>query len=116
MPRLNLVVLRCEDVDRAAAFYAELGLHFEKHAHGSGPLHYACEESGMVFELYPASEKSPATKSTRIGFVVDDVDACIDALGQVGAKVVTPPADSPWGRRAVIRDLDGHTVELTANA
>ena len=116
MARLNLVVLRCEDIDRAASFYAELGLPFEKHAHGAGPLHYACEQSGMVFELYAASEKSPVTKSTRIGFVVDDVDARVEALEQVGAGVITPPTDSPWGRRAVIRDLDGHTVELTTGS
>jgi lactoylglutathione lyase len=114
MARLNLVVLRCEDIDRAASFYAELGLRFEKHAHGTGPLHYACEESGLVFELYPASEKSPVTKSARIGFVVDDVDARVRALAEVGGKIGTPPADSPWGRRAVIRDLDGHSIELTA--
>ena len=114
MPRLNLVVLRCKDIDQAASFYAELGLQLEKHAHGAGPLHYACEQAGIVFELYPASEKSPATKSTRIGFVVDDVDARVQALGEVGGKIVTPPADSRWGRRAVVRDIDGHTVELTA--
>jgi predicted enzyme related to lactoylglutathione lyase len=68
----------------------------------------------LVFELYPASEKAPVTKSARIGFVVDDVDACVKNLEQVGATVITPSADSPWGRRAVIRDLDGQTVELTA--
>jgi lactoylglutathione lyase len=114
MPNLSLVVLRCKDIDRAASFYAELGLQLEKHAHGAGPLHYACEQAGIVFELYPASDKSPVTSSTRIGFAVEDVDASVDALTRIGAKVVSPPADSPWGRRAVIRDLDGHTVELTA--
>jgi len=70
----------------------------------------------MVFELYPASQKSPVTTSVRIGFTVEDVDVSVTDLERVGAKVVTPPADSPWGRRAVVRDLDGHTVELTTGA
>lgn len=26
--------------------------------------------------------------------------------------IVSSPADSEWGRRAVVKDLDGHTVEL----
>jgi len=29
-----------------------------------------------------------------------------------GAEIVNGPHDSPWGRRAVVRDFDGHTVEL----
>ena len=50
---LNLVVIRAEDIDRAAAFYGLLGLEFQKHRHGSGPEHYASEERGIVFEIYP---------------------------------------------------------------
>lgn len=116
MPRLNLVVLRCTNIDAAAAFYAQLDLVFEKHAHGSGPEHYASEQEGMVFELYPASEKSPVTKSARIGFVVDDVDACFASVEAGRGVIVSPPADSPWGRRAVVRDIDGHAIELTGKA
>ena len=33
-----------------------------------------------------------------------------------GAEVVTPPSDSEWGRRAVVKDLDGHIVELVTKA
>jgi len=29
-----------------------------------------------------------------------------------GANVVSAPSDSEWGRRAVLKDFDGHTVEL----
>jgi predicted enzyme related to lactoylglutathione lyase len=32
---------------------------------------------------------------------------------QLGAAVVSPPADSPWGLRAVLADPDGHRVEIT---
>lgn len=49
-PRLNLVVLRVADLDRAAAFYRLLGFEFTKHAHGSGPEHYA-SDSKMAIEL-----------------------------------------------------------------
>lgn len=111
-PRLNLLVLRCADIDRAATFYSRLGFHFTQHAHGKGPIHHAAETGGTVFELYPQTEKSGSSAGTRLGFAVENVDAAVTALIEVGAVVVTPAADSEWGRRAVIRDLDGHTVEL----
>ena len=110
IPRLNLVVLRVADLERSAAFYRTLGLTFTKHAHGSGPEHYASEADGFVFELYPATAKQPATASARIGFAVVDVDATLAAVA--GSSVVTPAADSPWGRWAVVADPDGHRVEL----
>ncbi|WP_052573815.1 VOC family protein [Haloferula sp. BvORR071] len=115
-PRLNLVVLRSPDIHRAAEFYRRLGLSFTLHKHGSGPEHYASENSGMVFEIYPLGAKSTPTTGTRIGFRVYNVDAILSALLETGTEVVTAPADSEWGRRAVVRDRDGHLVELVAPA
>lgn len=112
--RLNLLVLRVADLERAAAFYRELGLDFARHAHGKGPEHLAAEGEGLVFELYPATEQHPASSSARLGFAVDDVDAAFAKLTAVpGAKGVSPPKDSEWGRRAVVADPDQHRVELT---
>jgi hypothetical protein len=34
------------------------------------------------------------------------------SLIEVGGELVSPAADSEWGRRAVVKDLDGHIVEL----
>lgn len=114
-PLLNLVVLRSPDIDRAASFYQKIGLEFEKHAHGKGPEHYASEVSGMVFEIYPETEKSKPTAGTRIGFRVESVDEVVSLLEQAGARIITRAADSPWGRRAVVADLDGHVVELVCS-
>ena len=111
-PQLNLVVLRSSDIERGATFYRELGLTFTRHAHGSGPEHYTSEVNGFVFEIYPSTSKSPPTVGTRIGFKVDSVDEVVRLLSRFGAVVITPPADSEWGRRAVVKDFDGHVVEL----
>jgi hypothetical protein len=112
-PHLNLIVLRSPDIDRAATFYSTLGLLFTKHVHGSGPEHYASEVAGLVFEIYPQTPKSGSTVGTRIGFRVDAVDELVRLLVSLGASVIPPPSDSEWGRRAVLRDLDGHVVEIT---
>ena len=110
--RLNLVVLRVADLERSVVFYQALGLNFTKHAHGAGPLHYACEEDGLVFELYPASAQQPISASARVGFIVVNIGSVITVLSSMNVNIVTPPADSPWGRRAVVADPDGHRVEL----
>ena len=58
--RLNLVVLRSPDVERAKRFYELLGLTFAKHRHGSGPEHYASEDGPLVFEIYAAEDAAEA--------------------------------------------------------
>jgi lactoylglutathione lyase len=110
---LNLVVIRSPDLERSASFYRVLGLSFQKHRHGSGPEHLITELGPIVFEIYPREDDSDSTASTRIGFRVPSVDAAVEQLQQIGVTVVSPPKDSPWGRRAVVDDFDGHRVELT---
>lgn len=112
--RPNLTVLRCADIDVSAAFYRLIGLEFEKHSHGTGPEHYAASDGIWTFELYPASTKFPASSSTRIGFAVESCDKVADQLGVAGFSLIAAPADSPWGRRAVAQDPDGHRVELSS--
>jgi len=109
---LNLVVLRFQDIDRAAAFYSRLGLCFERHRHGKGAEHFAAELPGGVFELYTQTSDTPATLGTRIGFKVASVDAVVAALGDYPGAVVVAPKDSEWGRRAVVADPEGHRIEL----
>jgi lactoylglutathione lyase len=111
-PFVNLVVLRSADIDHAATFYSAMGLLFVKHRHGTGPEHYSSEVAGFVFEIYPLGSGQPPTTSSRIGFSVDDVDSVVRLLEAVDGIVISAPRDSEWGRRAVMKDLDGHSVEL----
>ncbi len=109
---LNLVVLRSKDLDRAAAFYTQLGVRFTAHQHGNGPKHFAAELGGTVFELYPMAPDGASTLGTRIGFRVPSLDRALAALSEFPKALVTPAKDSEWGRRAVVADPDGHRVEL----
>lgn len=111
-PTANLLVLRSPDIHRAAAFYQALGLLFTPERHGDGPEHYSSSVNGFVFELYPLGAGRTPTSSVRLGFSVDSVDELVPLVQGAGGEVVTGPHDSPWGRRAVVKDLDGHTIEL----
>jgi lactoylglutathione lyase len=110
-PILNLVVIRTEDIDSLAAFYSAIGFEFEKHRHGSGPEHYASENGGAVFEIYPIG-KGVATTGTRIGFRVSSVDESVTAATSAGGSLLSKAQDSEWGSRAVVLDPAGHKVEL----
>jgi lactoylglutathione lyase len=112
MAVLNLVVLRSRDLERAAAFYSRLGLSFAKHRHGNGPEHLSAELNGAVFELYPQASDGASTLGTRIGFSVLSVDEAVKAVSEFPEAVLSGAKDSEWGRRAVVKDPDGHRVEL----
>lgn len=107
---LNLLVLRCRDLAECRAFYEVLGLAFVEHAHGSGPMHFACEIDGFVFELYPAAAASGADQ-TGVGFSVEKLDAVRDCFVRLGFS----PAEikqTEWGVSFVVRDPDGRRVEI----
>lgn len=112
MPRLNLLVLRARDPDTLATFYTALGLRFSQHRHGNGPEHYAAEEGGSVFEIYPANAGAPS-QGVRVGFAVDNVAGAFSRACEAGGTAISPPSASPWGLRAVVNDLEGHRVELS---
>lgn len=115
-PVANLLVIRSPDMDRAVKFYTQMGMLFARHSHGKGPKHYSSEVCGFLFEIYPQRNPNDTTKNTRIGFSVDDVHGVVTMLQQIGATILTLPTDTEWGRRAVVKDFDGHVVELTTPA
>jgi lactoylglutathione lyase len=108
---LNLLVIRSADIDRSRQFYEQFGFAFEPHQHGKGAPHLAAERDGFVFEIYPSQGKD--TSATRLGFAVNRIEETIERLVFVGGQVISQPKASPWGKRAVIMDPDGHKVELT---
>lgn len=107
---LNLVVIRARDMERVARFYAALGVCFERHRHG-GPEHLSSSGGGVVFEIYPA-RSGESTISTRLGFSVPSLEGALSDLRGINATVLAEPSETPYGRRAVVEDFEGHKVEL----
>jgi lactoylglutathione lyase len=109
--RPTLLTVRSKDLVQAERFYCQLGITFTRHAHG-GPEHLSAESGGMVFEIYPLASNQLPTSSTRLGFAVENVSTTLQDLVKIGAEVIQTPRVSAWGLRAVVRDGDGHCVEL----
>ncbi|WP_433476950.1 VOC family protein [Spirillospora sp. CA-142024] len=95
---MALLVLYTDHLEESRRFYSRLGLTFHKEQHGNGPEHYAAVlPDGVVIELYPATERRPAT-SARLGF-------------NVTGHTMTPPMKAG---RHLLDDPDGRTVEVHA--
>jgi catechol 2,3-dioxygenase-like lactoylglutathione lyase family enzyme len=109
---LSLVVIRARDIDRLAIFYTALGFHFTKHRHGKGPEHLSSTIGETVFEIYPVNSANESTISTRLGFSVPSLRDALNQLRGIHATVLTEPSDTAFGRRAVVKDFEGHKVEL----
>ena len=115
MPRLKLIVIRTMKLDQLVEFYGCMGIQFKKEQHQSGPLHFATDLDGLVFELYPAKTPEDVDRKTRLGFGVPDLQGAMNLLRKHNATIAEEIKESPWGLRAVVRDPDGRAVELYAN-
>lgn len=117
---INLVVIRSPNIEAIRRFYEAAGITFQLEQHGTGPKHYAATLGETVLEIYPISGEGPAgaqgyngTDKVRLGLRVDSLEKAVSNLVAHGGKLLTPPRDSPWGRRAVVSDPDNRRIELT---
>lgn len=108
---INLLVIYADKMESLRDELSAFDLIFEKHHHGKGPVHYACEQDGLCLEIYPSSDTNPKTH-TRIGLSVSDMAVALDAAKSIQADIKVSPKDSPWGIRAVIQLATGLKVEL----
>ncbi|UYG08764.1 VOC family protein [Halomonas sp. M4R1S46] len=103
--QINLLVLRCKELEASKRFYELLGFRFVKERHGDGPIHYASQEAGMVFELYPLLEDD-ATDHTRLGFSVPNLEKIVPHLETANRHTI---ADREVH---IAQDPDGRKIEL----
>lgn len=113
---LTLVVIRANDIDKLATFYTTLGLQFTRHRHGKGPEHLSATLAQTVFEIYPAITPNETTTSTRLGFTVPELTETLNQLRELGTAILSEPSPTEFGLRAVVKDFEGHKVELYETA
>jgi len=134
-PRIHVVTLAVEDLDRALAFYRDgLGLSSPgvvgtEFAGGSddaaGAVVMFKLDGGLVLALYSRAELAkdanvppgePKTGEFSIGHIVenkDDVDGLLGQAAAAGATLTEQPHDRPWGiYSGYFRDPDGHLWEI----
>jgi len=103
--QLNLLVLRCKNIEITKAFYEKLDLTFIKEKHGKGVEHYATYIGDMVLELYPLKE-GRVVEESRLGFSVEK--SCFENM----KKYMISSYEFNARCIVVVQDPDGRKIEL----
>jgi uncharacterized protein len=137
-PRINVITLAVEDLDRALRFYRD-GLGFD--SPGVIGTEFAGDDTtpagaaamfqlqgGLILALYPRTELAkdanlpvgpPTPDEFSIGHMVptrNEVDAVLAQAEAAGATLTERPHERPWGiYSGYFRDPDGHLWEITWN-
>lgn len=104
---VDLLVLRCIDIERSRAFYELVGVTFVREQHRTGPEHFAAVLGDVTIELYPASSTRPPEAGLRIGLKVEDVDVVVKSIAAAGHQRREVGGSSfldPDGRIVVLSD------------
>ena len=112
---LSAVVFTSPDPARLAAFYSRhLGLGFAAHRHDDGPEHQEARLGDMRFAVVPGPTLEPVGRSgVSPTFLVNGLDAFVEALGADGVELRAPIRTLGPGRRlALFQDIDGNGFQL----
>ncbi|MBC7370071.1 MAG: VOC family protein [Bdellovibrionaceae bacterium] len=97
-------------------FYEILGCKFEKVKISSGgELFRSCiEDFELSLMSIPSAEKTIFPK-VMMGFRINDLDEKVAKLNMIpGVMTILDPTDMADGKKAILQDPDGHSVELLA--
>ena len=136
-PRIQVITLAVGDVERALAFYRELGLESAgvigtefagDETNPSGVAAMFALHDGLTLALYGRADLAkdanvplgpPKTGEFSIGHLVAskaDVDAVLARAEAAGATLTDVSHERPWGiYSGYFRDLDGHLWEIIWN-
>lgn len=110
---INLIVLKVKNIERTRQFYNQFGFVFKSEQHENGHQHYSFNINGLIFKIYPAlADLSNLTQNIRLGFQVENLSQLFTNITDI-EKIISPPQNTPFGFRAVIKNHDGHVIELT---
>lgn len=124
-PRVSIVTLGVDDLDRAARFYEAMGL--TRHAGiTEGVAFY--QMGGMILSLFPRGElaKDAGIDPDGAGFSgialayntrsEAEVDAVLEQAVEAGGTIVRPAGRAFWGgRTGYFADTEGHLWEVAHN-
>jgi catechol 2,3-dioxygenase-like lactoylglutathione lyase family enzyme len=108
------ITVNTPNLENMVRFYEVLGCRFDKVSVNKGGELY--RSSILGFELSLMSIKSADLgkyPKVMMGFKIADMEKKVQLLGGIpGVIMILDPTDMPDGRKAILQDPDGHSVEL----
>lgn len=95
-------------------FYRIIGFQFVASKVDKGSEVHRAVHNGVEFSLYNISNPQKSQiPSLQLGFKITDLERTVQQLVNVpGAMCILDPTDMPDGKKAIVLDPDGHSIEL----
>lgn len=110
------ITVNTPNLENMVRFYEILGCKFAKVKVTIGGELFRSSLEG--FELSLMSIQSATTghyPKVMMGFRIHDMESKVEKLSSIpGVIMILDPTDMPDGRKAILQDPDGHSVELVA--
>ena len=109
--KLGEVCLLTHDVCRLADFYRRLmGIP----GSSDDAVHQFIVEGEPMLTIYNDGQPHSAVHSpVALAFTVEDIHAAHEKLLSLGAEIIQPPMQQPWGAiNLIFRDPDGNQIYL----
>lgn len=122
-PRISIITIAVDDLDRAARFYEAMGL--KRHRIKDGVAFF--QMGGAILSLFPRANAEPDAGVTFSGAPSAiylayntrseaEVDAVLAAAGKAGGRIVKPAGRAFWGGwYGYFADTEGHIWEVAHN-
>lgn len=96
-------------------FYQIIGFQFTASKVDKGSEVYRAQRDGLEFSLYSIkSAQKPLIPSLQLGFTITNLDKIVSDLVKIpGVISILDPTELPHGKKAIILDPDGHSIELS---
>lgn len=95
--KIGEVCLLTSDVVRLSNFYKSL-LGVDNGSNDSVHQFILAEETSLTV-YNDGTERPENCRNIQIAFTVEDVDAEFERVKKLGAEIVEPPAQRPWGAK-----------------
>ncbi|WP_149361132.1 VOC family protein [Lolliginicoccus suaedae] len=107
--------LQTRDIDGAKDFYAKLfGYTYKDLGMDEGMTYFVAEIDGEGVAGMMLNDMAPAEVPPmwQVYFAVEDCDKAVEAATSLGATILMPPSDSPYGRMSFVQSPQGETLGL----
>lgn len=115
--KVGAVIWTTSRAQEITEFYRTVGIPLEPDTHDEPDKtpHFEADVADTHFAVFQSKDESSdsGTQSpTMIGLAVDDLVAVVAKLEKLNTKFKTTLQDTPWGKRVVVYDPDGRSVEI----
>ena len=111
---LSSLIINTSDLKKMVEFYRTLGIPLEVKSVSICTEVYRGHLADLEFALYGVAELNHRIQPAfQLCFQVDNLEEVIRRIQQLHySMVLLDPTEMPDGRRAIVLDPDGHSIEL----